>query len=57
MVYIMTQEAVKNRSINPLPSEYYHSVLDAGYKTFGFDDKILNEAVREAVMLARPQTR
>ena len=57
MIYIMTQEAVKNRSINPLPSEYYHSVLDAGYKTFGFDDKILNEAVMEAVMLARPQTR
>ena len=41
MVYIMTANAVKNRSKNPIPSEYYYSVLDNGYKNFGFDKKIL----------------
>ena len=48
MVYIMTKKATEARGVNPLPSDYYYSVLDAGYKTFGFDDKILHETVREA---------
>ena len=48
MVYIMTKKASEARGINPLPSKYYYSMLDAGYKTFGFDDKILKKAVREA---------
>ena len=48
MVYIMTKKATDARGTNPLPSDYYYSVLAAGYKTFGFDATILNEAVREA---------
>ena len=48
MVYIMTKEATENRGVTSLPSKYYYSVLEAGYKTFGFDDKILTEAVLEA---------
>ena len=56
MVYIMTKKAVEARSTNPLPSKYYYSVLFAGYKTFGFDDKILNEAVIEAVNHSQPQS-
>ena len=55
MVYIMTKKASEARGINPLPSKYYYSVLDAGYKTFGFDDKILKEAVREAFGQMQPQ--
>ncbi len=54
MVYIMTKKATEARGINPLPSDYYYSVLDAGYKTFGFDDKILHEAVREAFGQIQP---
>lgn len=51
--YIMTRKATDTRSINPLPSKYYYSVLYDGYKTFGFDGKILNEAViNEAVIEA-----
>ena len=55
MVYIMSKKASEARGINPLPSEYYYSVLDAGYKTFGFDDKILKKAVKEAFGLIQPQ--
>ena len=40
MVYIMRKKAVKDRSINPLPSRKYYSVLNAVYKRFMFDDKI-----------------
>ena len=47
MVYIMTPEAVKSRSINPLPSERYFSVLNKGYDVFGFDKKILCDAILE----------
>ena len=54
MVYIMTRKATDTRSINPLPSEYYYSVLDTGYKTFGFDGKILTEAIIEAAELIEP---
>ena len=55
MVYIMTNEATAARGINPLPSKYYYSVLDTGYKTFGFDGKILSEAVLEALRRAQPK--
>ena len=54
MVYIMTRKATDTRSINPLPSKHYYSVLNAGYKTFGFDGKILNEAVIEAARQIQP---
>ena len=54
MVYIMSKKAVQDRSINPLPSKYYYSVLYAGYKAFGFDDRILDEAVREAFRQIQP---
>ena len=47
----MTKKAVASRSVNPLPSQYYYDLLVAGYQTFGFDDKILNEAVLEAFEL------
>ncbi len=56
MVYIMTRKATDSRSINPLPSEHYYSVLDTGYKTFGFDGKILTEALLEAVRQCSPQS-
>ena len=51
MVYIMTKKAVKVRRNNPLPNPYYYSVIDEGYSTFGFDDKILKNALNEAVSL------
>ncbi len=57
MVYIMTKKATDARGINPLPSKYYYSVLDTGYKTFGFDDKILNGAVREAFGQVQPHSK
>lgn len=56
MVYIMTRKATEARGVNPLPSKYYYSVLDAGYKTFGFDGKILNEAVMEAFGRSQPHS-
>ena len=55
MVYVMTKTAAGARGINPLPSKYYYSVLDAGYKAFGFDGKILTEAVMEAFGYVQPQ--
>ena len=48
MVYIMTSKAVNARFANSVPSDYYYSVLDKGYKTFGFDKKILEGALIEA---------
>ena len=48
MVYIMTREAVEMRKMNPAPSNYYYSVLDAGYEDFGFDKKILRKALFES---------
>ena len=56
MVYIMTKKATEARGVNPLPSKYYYSVLDAGYKTFVFDSKILNEAVMEAFGRSQPHS-
>ena len=56
MVYIMTKKASYTRSINPIPSEYYYSILHSGYKRFGFDDKILTEALLESVMRRSPQS-
>ena len=54
MIYIMTPAAVNSRSIHPVPSKYYCSVLYEGYKTFGFDDRIFTEALVEAVRLTNP---
>ncbi len=48
MVYVMPSETVKLRDINPLPSRQYYSTLCTSYKTFGFDGKILSEALFEA---------
>ena len=47
MVYIMTSRAVNSRFANPLPSDYYYSILDKGYETFGFDTNILEDALLE----------
>ena len=55
MVYIMTKKAAGEQDISPLPGEYYYSVLEEGYKTFGFDGKILNEGVKEAFGHLQPQ--
>ena len=55
MVYIMTKTATEARGINPMPSKYYYSVLHEGYKAFGFDGKILDEAVMEAFGRIQPQ--
>lgn len=54
MVYIMTKTAAETRGINPMPSKYYYSVLHEGYETFGFDGKILSEAVMEASVRVQP---
>lgn len=56
MVYIMTKKATDTRSINPIPSEYYYLILHSGYKRFGFDGKILTEALLESVMRRSPQS-
>ena len=40
---------------NHFLSKYCYSVLDAGYKAFGFDGKILTEAVMEAFGYVQPQ--
>ena len=56
MVYIMTKKATDTRSINPIPSEHYYSILHSGYKRFGFDGKILTEALLESVMRRSPQS-
>ena len=57
MVYIMTQEAGSVQKINPLPSKYYYSVLEEKYNTFGFDGKILQEAVKEALGHLQPNSK
>ena len=56
MVYIMTKKATDTRDINPMPSEHYYSILHSGYKRFGFDGKILAEALLEAVRQRSPQS-
>ena len=56
MVYIMTKKATNTRSINPIPSKHYYSILHSGYKRFGFDGKILTEALLESVMRRSPQS-
>lgn len=48
MAYIMTKKAVNDRSFRPLPSHYYYGVLCEGYRNFGFDKRILLEALSEA---------
>ena len=48
MVYIMTPEVVECRKSNPAPSNYYYSVIYAGYEDFGFDKKILRKALVES---------
>ncbi len=55
MVYIMTDKASDARSVHSVPSKHYYSVLREGYKAFGFDDKILIEALVEAVRLTNPR--
>ena len=48
MVYIMTTEAVKLGNTSSLPSRQYYSTLCKDYKTFGFDDALLLDALQEA---------
>ena len=54
MVYIMTPEAVKTRSRDPMPSQYYFDVLYLGYEKFGFDVSTLNGAFLEALTYNKP---
>lgn len=56
MLYIMTKKAADTRSINPLPSRHYYEILHSGYERFGFDGKILIEALLEAVRQCNPQS-
>lgn len=53
MVYIMTARAVKNRSLQPMPSSNYYSILSVGYETFSFDKRILEAALLEAFNLSK----
>ena len=48
MVYIMTPEAVKNRSLDPVPDINYFSVIDEGYTVFNFDKRILKAALEDS---------
>ena len=50
MIYIMTKKVANNRSITPIPSRHYYSVIHSGYKRFGFNGKILTETLLESVM-------
>ena len=47
MVYIMTENAVHLRKSNPTPSVHYFSILNEGYKDFGFDKNFLMAALLE----------
>ena len=47
MVYIMSAEAVKMRTLHSTPSNQYYSILREGYKNFGFDTTILQNALME----------
>lgn len=53
MAYIMTPEAI-NLRIYSLPDIDYLSVIKAGYESFGFDDKILREALAESIDRLKP---
>ena len=48
MVYIMTE--CKRPAV--LPTKWYYDVLDAGYTMFGFDKKILRQAVIDSAEMA-----
>lgn len=54
MAYIMSKKAFEDRSVDPLPSKIYYSVICGGYEAFGFEGKILGEAVNEALGLIQP---
>lgn len=49
MVYIMTPDAIKRRMEEAAPSLHYYNILANGYKEFGFDKKILHEALVECM--------
>lgn len=49
MAYIMTPEAVKKRSEAPVPFCEYYNLIDYGYRLFGFNRGILEEALEESV--------
>lgn len=51
MVYIMTPEAVKERSKAPVPFCEYFNLIDYGYRLFRFDKRILEAALEESVQL------
>ena len=56
MAYIMTKKAINSRSYAPSPSKSYYSVLNKGYKTFGFSVTTLREALLEALNVTKPTT-
>ena len=49
MVYIMTDKAVQKRSDKPMPSAEYLAVIDSGYTHFGFNKRVFEEALEEAL--------
>ena len=49
MAYVMTPEAEKERSEAPVPFCEYFNLIDYGYRIFGFDKKILEDALDESV--------
>ena len=51
MVYVMTQQAVKLRTV--MPSRYYFALLADGYKKFEFEREILVSALRECDTILR----
>ena len=50
MAYVMTNE--KTRPFSP-PSLYYYNGIREGYKSFGFNDRILYDAAKQAEREAR----
>lgn len=55
MAYIMTPEAVRLRIKICIPDKHYYSVIKAGDESFGFDDKILYEALAESIDRLKPR--
>ena len=46
MVYVMTDGS--NESNESMPPESYYEIISDGYRSFGFDENILNDALLEA---------
>ncbi|MBQ7169372.1 MAG: gamma-glutamylcyclotransferase [Synergistaceae bacterium] len=53
LVYIMTEEAVKEKSANPVSPGWYYEIIRKAYEAFGFDTGILEEALEESRRVPR----